>query len=1018
MWFGTRDGINRFDGNVFKVYRLPTSASGLTTGNNLIHTLHIDKSGNLFVGTEEEIFKYDVQTDSFVLLTSTKYFPLDEIVSDNNGNIWFVAGGVLSCYKPSLGRLIHYDRDKFFTASGLSVDETGVLWVSTPDGTLRRYNAEADSFKAFDIFTTSEKMTSGWIETIQCINNGKILIGTIRLGFKIFDSRTGAFVNIPLCCEKLQNLFIRCFVQVSPNEVWIGTETGIFTYDFLTGRSAKIETNSGDKYAISDNVVYTMYKDSEGGIWVGTYFGGVNYYPRQYTAFQKFYHIPFKNSLSGNIVREITQDNSGDFWIATEDEGLNRWNSSSGKFDYYKPGNTSDKIAYRSVHDLLAVDKELWVGTYEHGLDILNIRTGKVIRHYGEGKNGLASTFVFSMLRTRDNEIILGTAYGMYKYSKEKDLFESIAGFPGDSFYTSVLEDSYGTIWTSVPGLGIFYVTKKGESGNFTFSASDSTSLSSNKVNSVFEDGKRDLWVLTENGLNKLAANRRSFQRFTTGDGFPTNFMLEMLEDAKGRLWISTTKGLVCFHPQSKQIEVYTTANGLLSDQFNFGSSYKAKDGRLYFGSAKGMVGFDPDDFRVDSFAPPVYFTGFQIKNQDVPVKDKGSPLTRSISCTKEIHLQYDQATFSIDFSVLGYTAPQNLVYSYRMEGLSNEWINVKGPKKLNFTQLNPGTYLLKLRASSTGGIWNDRTTDLTIEILPPWWRTNLAYLVYCVLLFSFGYFLFMNYHRKIEKRNRRKIELLEIENEKEIIQLQLNKEREVLQLELAKEKEMIESKLDFFTNLAHEIKTPLTLIKAPLNTIRPRVAGMPIVENCIRIMENNTNRLIELTNQILDFRQTEMKRYSLMFERCNITAILLEVGAAFAKVAEQKDATLTVNLPPADFYAHIDKDAFLKILNNLLSNAIKYADSIVQVELIPYHPDGNLYTITFRNDGYLIPDDLKEEIFMPFYRIKETEAKSGTGIGLALARSLALVHNGELYVSKQTGRMNTFCLTLPILTN
>lgn len=995
MWFGTRDGLNRFDGNTFKVYRFGNNTNKTSSNNNFVHALHVDASGSLLAGTEKELYRYDVKLDSFILLLSSTSFPIDEITSDRKGNVWFNAGNILCKYAEASKQLKMYDPQKFFMAASVMVDEDDILWVATTDGYLEKYNEANDSFASFNLFKPSHKSEQGYVNNLGYTNDKKILIGTNKAAFKIFDKQTNSYTDIPLCCEKLDNLFIRSFLQVSSAEIWIGTETGIFIYNPKTGTSRKIEKESTDQYAISDNVVYTLCKDKEEGIWAGTYFGGINYYPKQFTPFQKFYHKPVENSLSGNIVREITKDQFGNLWVGTEDGGLNKLDAKTGKFIAYKPDNIPKSIAYISVHNLLPLKNELWVATYEHGLDIMNIETGKVVQHYDAStKNGFKSNFPFCFLKTDKGDIIVGTSVGIYTYKWDKNYFEPVPGFPPNDFYNCILQDAQGTIWAGIPGIGLYYVNSTtGASGTFRFNSSDPKSISSDKVNSIFEDSKKRLWFATENGLCRWNPATHNFTRYGTSEGFPSNFMLAMLEDEKGQLWVSTTKGLVCFDPQEGKTVVYTTANGLLSDQFNFSSAFKDKNNIMYFGSAKGLISFNPAQFSQDSFVPPVYLTGLQIDNQNIAIDQKNSPLKQSIFYTDKIILNYDQSTFSLDFAALGYTAPQNLEYAYQLEGLSNNWTYVKGNRKANFTKLAPGTYVFKVKASSSSGIWSDNETKLTIKILPPWWASWWAYLAYIVLTVLLIYYMFHNYHSRIEEKNKRKIELLEI----------------------AKEKEVLESKMEFFTHIAHEIRTPLTLINILLAKVIRKTKGNREVENSLSIINSNTVQLVDLTNQLLDFRQTEINKFHLSLTRAEISRLVAEAYSSFTALAEENHISLSLHLHKEPFFAFVDVNAFNKIINNLLSNAVKYADTKACIALLPYFKDDRSFTIQVKNDGYLIPDELKEKIFEPFYRIKETEMQTGTGIGLALARSLTLLHNGTLSLATPTDDMNVFLLTLPI---
>lgn len=987
MWFGTRDGLNRFDGYSFKTYRF--------SGNNLVHALYIHASGLLLVATEKDIYRYEPKLDSFTVLVSSPYFPIDEIVSDHKGNIWFNANNILCRYSEKTKQVKTYEPQTFFRANGLSVDEDGTLWVGTGAGFLEKYNAANDTFTSFNLFAQSGYHGARYITNVLCTDN-EILVGTDKAGLKIFNTKTESYKDVSLCCEKVENLFVRSLQQISPGEFWIGTETGVFVYHSATGQSIKIQKNSSDQYALSDNVVYSICKDKEGGIWVSTYFGGINYYPKQLTPFQRFYYKPFENSLSGNIVREIKRDQSGNLWIGTEDAGLNKFEPKTKRFVHYKPGNNKQNISYIGVHDLLPVGSELWIGTYEHGLDILNVKTGQVVRHYGASpKTGFKSNFPFCLFRTNEDDILVGTTVGIYSYKGEKNFFEPLPSFPPYDLYSCVLKDAQSNIWAGTPGKGVRYVnTRTGAAGNFRFDPLNPKSIASDRVNSIFEDSKKNLWFATENGLCKWNSATRDFKRYGADNGFPSNFLFAMLEDETGQLWISTTKGLVCLDPQRNKTVVYTTANGLLSDQFNFSSAFKDNEGRMYFGSAKGLISFCPSEFRKDSFVPPVYLTGLQIDNQDVAIAQEASPLKQSILFTDRLELNYNQSTFSLSFAALGYTAPQNLEYAYRLEGLSNDWTYQKGARKINFTKLVPGTYVFKVKASSSSGVWNGKETRLTIKVLPPWWVSRSAYTTYIILSLLLIYYLFHSYHRRMEAKNRRKMEQLRIE----------------------KEREVLESKIEFFTNVAHEIRTPLTLIMIPLSKALRKIKDNAEVENFLKVVHKHTERLVDLTDQLLDFRQTEIEEFHLSFVWANVSELINNAYQGFAPLAEQNQLRYLLTLPEQPFYANIDVDAFNKIIYNLYSNAIKYANGNVQIELLPLLNNENKFTIVVKNDGFLIPENLSEKIFEPFYRIKETVKKKGTGIGLALSRSLAQLHNGTLFLNKPEDGQNVFVLSLPVV--
>lgn len=989
MWFGTKDGLDRFDGYSFKVF----------LGSNFIHCLWEDRDGILWVGTETGLYRHDALTESFTALPGASSGSIRDIMTDNRGNLWYISGFTLFKYDMHGGRSELYNTDTWFEATSICLAGDSSVWVSTSTGSLKKYDPVHNSFKSFDLFDHSPKTLNNWIEKIYPVSGKGILVGTAIHGAKLFDICSAAYNDILTYNPDGTEIFARNFIQTSPAEYWIATETGIFIYDSRTRQITNLRKKYNDPYSISDNAVYTFCRDREGGIWAGTYFGGVNYYPRQYNSFKKYFPKSGENSVSGSIVREIHQDRQGDLWVGTEDAGLDKYDTATGIFTHFEPTGRPGSISYSNIHGLLVDHDKLWIGTFEHGLDCMDLRSEEVIRHYaaGEGEHDLKSNFIYCLYRSADSAIWVGTTRGAYKYEPAKDHFTPLPGLGINVWYSSLLQDSSGVTWAGTYGFGVYrYDPHTGQTINFKFDSTDGNSLSSDRINSIFLDSRKRLWFATEGGLCCYQPDSHGFRRYTTQEGLPTNFILSLLEDNNGKLWISTSRGLVRLDPVTGKINVYTRINGLLNDQFNFSSAFKEPSGRMYFGSVKGMISFHPDEFTGNAFIPPVYITGFQIDNADVTIGKKGSILQRSISYTEKITLKHNQSTFSIDFAALSYTAPEMAEYAYKMEGLDKDWTLLKTNRKAYFTELSPGTYTFRVKASNSSGLWNERETILQIEVLPPWWASPLAWCCYILAAILAIYHLIRSYHQRVEESNRRKIE----------------------HLEAAKEKEIFNAKIEFFTNVAHEIRTPLTLIKGPLEKVVRRAGDQPEIKDSLRIMERNTNRLIDLTNQLLDFRQTEIKGFSLNFVRADVAAMLEDMYVNFRPLAEQKQLLFDLDIPADGLLAYIDTEAFSKILSNLFSNALKYADKKVLVRLLPLLDNDDHFTIEIMNDGYLIPFDMREKIFEPFYRLKETEKQKGTGIGLALSRSLTQLHKGTLELRQSRHNMNTFFLSLPIHQN
>jgi len=727
---------------------------------------------------------------------------------------------------------------------------------------------------------------------------------------------------------------------------------------------------------------------------VGTYLGGINYLPRQFTYFQKYFPQFRTPSISGHAVHEICKDQYGNFWIGTEDAGVNKINFQNKTFASFGPTGESGSVGYHNIHGLLATGNELWIGTFEHGLDVLNILTGKVMRHYHSGtdEHSLKSNFIVTLYQTREGQILIGTWGGLFNYNRSSDNFTAVPELT--THIQGLLEDDQHLLWCCSQGDGVYcYDPVLNKYTHFGYDSTNQNSLPDNHVNGIFQDSRKNLWFATEGGLCRYEKSKKLFTRFSTRNGLPDNLIFRVLEDERANLWISTSKGLVFFNPDNGFIRTYKQSNGLLSDQFNYNSAFKDTDGMMYFGSVKGLVGFNPSQFTINTAIPPVFITGFQVNNKELSIDDKSSPLKQSITYTRHISLPYDQSTISIDFAALSYTVPEMNEYAYKMEGLDKDWTYLKANRKAYYTKLPPGSYTFRVRGSNSSGVWNEMQASLDIYISPPLWASTWAYFAYGMVIFGIGYLLMRYYVGWTEEKNIRKFQLLEIE----------------------KEREVYHSKIEFFTNVAHEIRTPLTLIKMPLDKLIQKASYHPEINENLRTMEKNTNRLIDLTNQLLDFRKTETDKFSLNFVKTDVSELLQEIFSNFQPAAEQKNTAFKLEMPRIALHAFVDPEAFKKILSNLVNNAIKYADEKVSVQLLPFNSEDNVFTIEVKNDGFIIPQDQKEKIFEPFYRLKETEKQAGTGIGLALSRSLAESHKGVLVLKTPESNLNVFQLILPI---
>ena len=523
-------------------------------------------------------------------------------------------------------------------------------------------------------------------------------------------------------------------------------------------------------------------------------------------------------------------------------------------------------------------------------------------------------------------------------------------------------------------------------------------SLPYDKVLSIFEDSHRQIWLTTQGGgFCRFQPDTETFANYNLSAGLPNDVVYQIVEDKEGFLWLTTNNGLVCFQPTTGMMKVYTTSNGLLGDQFNYRSSFETEDGTIYLGSIDGFIAFNPKNFSENKFLPSIVITDFFLFGKEVYAGEPGSPLEKSITFSDQLVLQSNQNSFSFRVAALDFQAPKTSRIMYKLEGFDTDWLTVGESPIVTYSNLRYGDYTFRVKVANSDGVWSDDEVVLEVHILPPFYLSIWAYCAYALLIIGCSLQIVVYFKRRSNSKHRRQMEKFEQE----------------------KEREVYHAKIDFFTNVAHEIRTPLTLIKGPLENIILKKQVDAETREDLNVMKQNTERLLNLTNQLLDFRKTESQGFRLNFAKCNVTEVLKETHVRFTSLAKQKGLEFTLQVPEKDFYAHVNREAFTKIISNLLNNGVKYAESYVHIFLeVSEADDNNSFRIRTENDGVIIPNEMKEEIFKPFVRFNEKEdgkVTTGTGIGLALSRSLAELHQGTLAMGEGEEN-NTFCLTLPIV--
>lgn len=635
IWMGTKDGLNRFDGYTFQTYR-HDPANQKSLGNDKIHSLLSDQPASLWIGTDQGLYHYNTLNDYFTLIKETKNMGVGVLTLDHSNNLWMLSSGKVYTYNLVQKRFSAVQLSKSFVPTYIYCRSNGEVLVSSPDGYLARYNQTSRTFEMLNLSGKKKPVEIGWISAIEETNDQQLIIGTVNQGIKIFDLKTRVLKDLIVMNRDKTHIFVRAIKKSKDQEYWIGTESGLYIYNHQSKNLVHLQKRNSDPYSLSDNAIYSLCRDTEGGMWAGTYFGGVNYYATESSIFTKYFPTQQENSISGNDIREICKDQRGNLWIGTEDAGLNKLAPGSAQFVSYFPDGNKHTISHYNIHGLLADGDKLWIGTFEHGLDVMDVNTGLIFKHFHMRKGSLLrSDFILSLYKTRAGEIIIATTSGIYTYNRKKDDFDPVPGLPF-LFYNNLKEDADGTIWAGSFNDGLFSFRLDSPSyKNYRNDNKDAGSLPNNTVNCIFQDSKKNLWITTDGGgLSLFDQKTGNFKSFTVKDGMPANFLFNILEDNQYKLWISSTRGLVCFDPLKRNVKVYTKTDGLLTDQFNYSSSYKDTNGRMYFGSVKGLISFLPDQLNTTVKTAPLFLTGFKIDYTQTQSKKR-------CCCATEIHIIY-----------------------------------------------------------------------------------------------------------------------------------------------------------------------------------------------------------------------------------------------------------------------------------------------------------------------------------------------------------------------------------------
>ena len=997
IWFGTRAGLSRFDGSRFINY-YPDVDDLYALPDYSVQRLIEAPDGTIWINLSSGICTFNPITDKFTVetiehLNNNSNLRLYAI--DIDGCLWGSGDSGLFCLDSFTRRLIYYNASNNLRIRSVLPIRDGSVWITFSDGTIRHYDKIKGELASYDLLNQQERDKGITVNQQALIDERTVAISTDQAGVKLLDTTSGKISSLFENDSEGSPIFIHTMLQTVSGELWLGTENGIYIYSPDQGFTDHLQKSDRNKYSLSDNSIHMLYQDRDRGIWAGSYFRGVDYLSYDNDLFNKHFPLNSTGSQSGNVIREIVQSKDGRLWIGSEDGGLNVLDPETGSFKKIEgliwdgtsfPTNIQSLMFYDSNH--------LWIGTYINGIYVLNTETMKIEDSFGSHNpdSGITSSIV-TIKHLSNGIILVGTRNGLYIYHPNTNSFSLISGTSG--MIRSIYEDKNHLVWLGFIDRGIATLDITSHERDPELKA---VPFIYPRITSFYEDSSGKFWIATEGmGVFQFERSSGSYKQVLPKNDYPGIIAYQMIEDSMGTIWISTSDGLLQYNDNVGITHRFSVANGLPNNQFDYNSCFKDSKGVIYMGTVNGLLSFSPERVLSVHNYPKVFITGFNITGSDSTSLKKTLLMKESILYTKDLNLKHNQNTFSIDYASPCYSINRNIWYRYKMDNLDKNWTIVYEPKRLYYTMLRPGKYTLNVQASSDRNNWNGEITTLTITVKPPFWSTLLAKIVYCLV--SIG-IVVLGLFRSQKKMRIKETERLE-------------------KVKSQKDAETLRAMISFFTNITHEIRTPLTLIIGSLKRLKDSSNAQNIPEKDLGLIEKQTKRLHDLVNQLLDFRKIESAAYKMNYSRVDINMFTKDLCTTFSPTIESKNINLTFDIPDRCYYITADIDALTKIIGNLLSNAFKYCQKYVSVSLSEYDDNESpCIRLRINNDGERLPDNISEDIFTPFYQYSGTGKSvisSGTGLGLSLAKSLAEMHNGALYYDKDRRDCNSFVLEMPM---
>ncbi|MFH7018434.1 two-component regulator propeller domain-containing protein [Flavobacterium sp. FlaQc-47] len=1011
MWFGTRDGLNKYDGSKFTVFRNDI-ANKHSISNNDILSIEEDNTGKIWVGTYNGLNCYDPVTNAFTRYLHTK---TNHTISSNaiwsikeiGDEMWFGTSQGLTIYNKKTHKfssVFHSDSDKSTVPSNNIItilkSKKGGIWIGTTKGLcqlISRRNGKL-SFRNYPLNAVD-------LLNVQAITedaSGDLWVGTKNKGLLKFDKTSNAFVSFLSDYSYREiNTDIRSLAIDKQGSLWIGAYDGIY----ILGKDKSIQKINNSNNSNGIDKVKSIFMDRKGSVWIGCYYKGVNIWDISNVNFSNYNQNSKKIPMSFDVVSSIIADKNHNIYFGTEGGGITIYNTTTEAVNYIN--SKSGQTVKNDIKSMCLSGDILWIGTFSKGLSAYNTISKRIEdNRIAANLNTLVKESGVYSIKAEGNEILwIGTfGKGLIRYNTVAKTFEIIGNDTAKTNYLTnnivrtILVDQKNGVWAGTQN-GLNFIPFKNFSSDkyaikhFFF---DSSSLSGDDILTLFQDSQKKIWVGTKaKGLHYFDGKKFNKINLRAGNTVITSIH-SILEDDDQNLWISTNQGIIKYSTIQKTVVIYDQKDGLASNEFNDNSALKLDSNQFYFGSPSGATYFDAKKISLNRYAPQVLITNLKIKNETIHPNDSVGVLEKSIGYTKTITLDYDKANFSIDFSIPNYIRSKNNEYSYRLVGLENNWTTTKNTEAI-FAIQNPGTYTFEVRGANNDGVWNKVPTTLTVIVNPAPWRSIWAFLLYAIIigLGLYGLIWIMKSKARLKQK-------LELEY-----------------LETKRIEENNHAKLDFFTNISHEFRTPLTLILGPLQQILANYNGTNEMYKKLLVIEGSANHLLSLINRLMDFRKLENHQVMLESAEGNIVKFTKEIFLSFIEYAKDGGYTYTFESSQEEIPVYFDRYKLERVFYNLISNAFRYTPKGGNIHLKIAHDNENLF-IGVEDSGAGIAEEYKDKIFDLFFEVPmhnnvKKNYNKGTGIGLSIVKNIVKLHKGNIEVTNKESGGAVFTVTLPL---